>query len=113
MKFRHFLIGAMILMIAAPVFARGSRYGYGIKGKIQYNSNQHSGWYCARNDANGDGFCCYGHNDSFGRYLTRDADGDGVPNGRDPDFKRGFVDDDGDGVCDHRQGGSSAPGGSS
>jgi hypothetical protein len=56
-------------------------------------------------DANGDGF-----NDN-----APDHDGDGIPNGRDPDFVRGagmgrnaghgpnFVDEDGDGICDNWQ----------
>lgn len=33
----------------------------------------------------------------------RDADGDGIPNGRDRDFTRAFVDENRDGICDHRR----------
>ncbi|RJP73420.1 MAG: hypothetical protein C4524_14640 [Candidatus Zixiibacteriota bacterium] len=36
------------------------------------------------------------------RMMNRDADGDGIPNGRDPDFQHRFVDENRDGVCDFR-----------
>jgi len=113
MKLRHILIAAMILLIAAPVLAKGNRHGYGIKGKLQYHHNQHPAWRCSLNDARDDGRYGYGHNKGPGRHLLRDADGDGIPNGRDPDFTPGFSDANGDGVCDHRQNSPSTAGGSS
>jgi len=91
--------------VAHRGWGRGSGYGVG------RNMGEETRRGMARGvrgfvDENGDGY-----ND-----LAPDHDGDGIPNGRDPDFTRGtgmgqhagqgpnFQDSDGDGVCDNRDG---------
>ncbi|MFH1861191.1 MAG: hypothetical protein ABH878_00125 [bacterium] len=57
-------------------------------------------------DENGDGICDL---HQFGRKVLRDADGDGIPNGKDQDFLSRFKDENGDGICDYRQNAAPVP----
>ncbi len=100
------VVGLALTLLAGNVFAQDSlqiqnkyRHGYKNQGKAM---NQMQGKHgVGFVDENGDGY-----NDN-----APDADGDGIPNGMDPDYtgakarkgnhSKGFVDADGDGINDN------------
>jgi len=104
MKNLLIILGLATLFVAGNVFAQDSlqvqhkyRKGQGVQANFQGNGVHGIGFV----DANGDGY-----NDN-----APDADGDGIPNGMDPDYtgakmhngngRGGFVDADGDGINDN------------
>lgn len=107
---RRAILTILCLSLLVPVFAAASQYRQRRHRSDSCLYRQHpqeatrpiirSSLPSLGRNGRGDRICFFGGETD--RNL-RDADGDGIPNGRDPDFTRGFVDENRDGICDHRQ----------
>ena len=106
------LVSALtVLLASAAASAQGGREGMGKGGSQDSPGRNGNGdvvdgrnQWCGENGAGGgmgDGNV-YMHQSR--NQFKRDADGDGIANGQDPDFVHGdgFIDEDGDGICDLR-----------
>ncbi len=101
------LAGAALLGIAASSFAHpGPRRGYRHSadwrqvGCLQ-QIPVHNHYGLRSQNENRDGSCELNGVKRRPGIPRPDLDGDGIPNGQDADFQRGFVDLNHDGVCDH------------